>query len=117
MCLFAYLFFFLGADSASIRILQHVHEQCQRVLLVLATRPVKDYNVTFIKNFRETGTSEEIKLNGLSATEIGEIILQTFQTTGVTSVSPEIVRVIQKRTAGNPLYVKYGLLSLIAINN
>jgi hypothetical protein len=45
-------------------------------------------------------------LNGLGATEIGEIILQTFQTAGVTGVSPEIVRVIQKRTAGNPLYVK-----------
>ena len=96
----------IGADSASIRLLQHIHEHCQRVLLVLATRPVKDYNVTFINDFRETGYSEEIDLNGLGATEIGEIILQTFQTAGVTSVSPEIVRVIQKRTAGNPLYVK-----------
>jgi predicted ATPase len=76
------------------------------VLLVLATRPVKDYNVSFINDFRETGYFEEIDLNGLGATEIGEIILQTFQTAGVTSVSPEIVRVIQKRTAGNPLYVK-----------
>jgi predicted ATPase len=96
----------IGADSASIRLLQHIHEQCQRVLLVLATRPVKDYNVSFINDFRETGYFEEIDLNGLGATEIGEIILQTFQTAGVTSVSPEIVRVIQKRTAGNPLYVK-----------
>ncbi|KAI8987603.1 hypothetical protein BDF20DRAFT_277734 [Mycotypha africana] len=94
------------ADSASIRLLQHIHEQCQRVLLVLATRPVKDYNVTFIDDFKTTGVSEEIQLNGLGAKEIGEIILQTFQTAGVTSVSPEIVRVIQKRTAGNPLYVK-----------
>lgn len=83
-----------------------MHEQCQRVLLILATRPVKDYSVAFIKNFRETGSSEEIKLNGLGAAEIGEIILHTFQTAGVKSVSPEIVRVIQKRTAGNPLYVK-----------
>lgn len=96
----------IGADSASIRLLQHIHEHCQRVLLVLATRPVKDYNVTFINDFRETGYSEEIELNGLGAKEIGEIILQTFQTAGVCSVSPEIVRVIQKRTAGNPLYVK-----------
>ncbi|KAI9362251.1 hypothetical protein BD770DRAFT_316637 [Pilaira anomala] len=94
------------ADSASIRLLQHIHEQCQRVMLVLATRPVKDYNVGFINNFRETGYSQEIELNGLGAAEIGEIILQTFQTAGVKSVSPEIVHVIQKRTAGNPLYVK-----------
>lgn len=96
----------LGADSASIRLLQHIHEHCQKVLLVLATRPMKDYNVTFINKFRATGISKEIPLNGLGAAEIAEIILQTFQTTSVNSVSPEIVSVIQKRTAGNPLYVK-----------
>ncbi|CEG62750.1 hypothetical protein RMATCC62417_00028 [Rhizopus microsporus] len=94
------------ADSASIRLLQHIHEHCQKVLLVLATRPMKDYNVTFINKFRATGVSKEIPLNGLGAAEIAEIILQTFQTTSVNSVSPEIVSVIQKRTAGNPLYVK-----------
>jgi hypothetical protein len=80
-------------------------------MLVLATRPVKDYNVTFINGFRESGSTEEIALNGLGADEIGDIILHTFQNAGVSrdgvkSVSPEIVRVIQKRTAGNPLYVK-----------
>lgn len=101
-----YLPMFIGADSASIRLLQHIHEHCQRAMLILATRPVKDYNVAFINNFRATGYSEEIELNGLGAAEIGEIILQTFQAVGVKSVSPEIVRVIQKRTAGNPLYVK-----------
>ncbi|KAI8380592.1 hypothetical protein EDC96DRAFT_491498 [Choanephora cucurbitarum] len=94
------------ADSASIRLLQHIHEHCQRVMLILATRPVKDYNVTFVNDFRETGHSKEIELNGLGAAEIGEIILQTFQTTNVKEVSPKIVRVIQERTAGNPLYVK-----------
>lgn len=76
------------------------------MLLIVATRPIKDYNVTFTNELREFGSYEEISLNGLGATEIGEIILHTFQTSGVTSVSPEIVRVIQKRTAGNPLYVK-----------
>lgn len=94
------------ADSASIRLLHQVHEHCQKALIIVATRPIKDYNVTFTNELRETGSYEEIDLNGLGATEIGEIILQTFQTSGVASVSPEIVRVIQKRTAGNPLYVK-----------
>ncbi|KAI8376559.1 uncharacterized protein BYT42DRAFT_575048 [Radiomyces spectabilis] len=93
------------ADSASMRVLQYIHEQCQRVMLLLATRPVKDYHVTFIKHFCNTGSPVEITLNGLSADEIGEIILQTFQA-GVNRVSSEIVHVIQKRTGGNPLYVK-----------
>ncbi|KAI8086018.1 uncharacterized protein BX664DRAFT_334708 [Halteromyces radiatus] len=93
------------ADSASIRILQYIHEHCQHALLILATRPIKDYNVTFINNFCQTGASEEITLNGLDSDDIVDIILQMLKA-GVTRVSPEIVRVIQKRTGGNPLYVK-----------
>ncbi|KAI8344260.1 hypothetical protein BC941DRAFT_408182 [Chlamydoabsidia padenii] len=95
------------ADSASIRILQYIHTHCQHVLLLLASRPLKDYiNVsTFIKTFCETGVSEEIALNGLDSHDIVDIILQILQA-GVTRVSPEIVQVIQKRTGGNPLYVK-----------
>ncbi|KAI8148161.1 hypothetical protein BJV82DRAFT_594826 [Fennellomyces sp. T-0311] len=93
------------ADSASIRVLQQIHEQCQRVMIIMATRPIRDYNVTFIKNFCQSGSHEEIALNGLGADEIGEIILQAFKS-GVKRVSPQIVRVVQKRTAGNPLYVK-----------
>ncbi|KAI9309138.1 hypothetical protein BJ944DRAFT_194658 [Cunninghamella echinulata] len=92
-------------DSASIRILQHIHEHSQRTMLLLATRPIKDYNVTFINNFCQTGISEEIALNGLGSDDIVDIILRMLKA-GVTKVSPEIVRVIQKRTGGNPLYVK-----------
>ncbi|KAI9271789.1 hypothetical protein BDA99DRAFT_500982 [Phascolomyces articulosus] len=93
------------ADSASIRVLYQIHEQCQRVMIIMATRQIRDYNVTFISKFCSSGSHEEIALNGLGADEIGEIILQAFKS-GVKRVSPEIVRVVQKRTAGNPLYVK-----------
>ncbi|KAI7898063.1 uncharacterized protein BX663DRAFT_526061 [Cokeromyces recurvatus] len=93
------------ADSASIRILQHIHECCQKVMILMVTRPIKDYNVTFIEQFRMAGSYVEIPLNGLGEDEIGEIILQNFGS-GVNRISPEIVKVIQKRTGGNPLYVK-----------
>ncbi|KAL9542771.1 hypothetical protein PS6_009636 [Mucor atramentarius] len=93
------------ADSASIRILQHIHEHCQKTFIVMATRPIKDYNVLFIEKYRATGSYVEVPLNGLGADEIGEIILQNFDS-GVDRISPEIVKVVQKRTGGNPLYVK-----------
>ena len=111
------------ADTASIRVLQHIHEHCQRVMLLMATRPIKDYNVSFIEEYRATGSHEEIELNGLGEFEIGEIILQNFDS-GVNRISPAIVKVVQvselekeifkhtlivllqKRTGGNPLYVK-----------
>ncbi|KAI9311724.1 hypothetical protein BX666DRAFT_1994979 [Dichotomocladium elegans] len=94
------------ADSASIKVLHQVHEQCPRVMLIMATRTMRDYNLTFIKDFCKSGTHREIALNGLGADEIGEIIIQAFKSGVVKSVNPEIVRVFQKRTAGNPLYVK-----------
>lgn len=88
----------------------------------MATRPIKDYNVLFIEKYRATGSYVEVPLNGLGADEIGEIILQNFDS-GVDRISPEIVKVVQvgfliavlsldinlsqKRTGGNPLYVKY----------
>ncbi|KAI8374416.1 uncharacterized protein BYT42DRAFT_639583 [Radiomyces spectabilis] len=93
------------ADSASIRILRHIHEQCQRVLLIMATRPSRDYNIGFLSDFCVTGVNAKVELGGLDAMEIEQIILQSFDS-GVKKVSPEIVRVIQKRTGGNPLYVK-----------
>ncbi|KAG1227627.1 hypothetical protein G6F35_002544 [Rhizopus arrhizus] len=93
------------ADSASLNILQHIHEHCQRVMLLMATRPVRDYNLTFLELYKKVGSYEEIMLSGLSEDEIGEIILQNFDG-GVKKVSPVIVKVVQKRTGGNPLYVK-----------
>ena len=60
----------------------------------MATRQIRDYNVTFISKFCSSGSHDEIQLNGLGPDEIGEIILQAFKS-GVKRVSPEIVRVVQ----------------------
>ncbi|KAI9268753.1 hypothetical protein BY458DRAFT_436773 [Sporodiniella umbellata] len=93
------------ADSASLNILQHIHEHCQRIMLLMATRPVRDYDLTFLELYKNVGSYEEIVLSGLSESEIGEIILQNFDGS-VVEISNEIVKVVQKRTGGNPLYVK-----------
>lgn len=77
--------------------LQYIHEHCQKILIIMATRPIKDYNVSFIEEYRATGSYQEIDLNGLGDVEIGEIILQNFDS-GVHRISPEIVKVIQVST-------------------
>ena len=63
-------------------------------MILLATRPIKDYNVRFIDEFLTTGFHKEIVLNGLGETEIGEIIVKTLEGS-VRSVSPEIVSIVQ----------------------
>jgi predicted ATPase len=88
------------ADSASIRVLETIHDACPRALMMLATRPIKDYNVTFIKELASFGSCAQITLNGLNGEEIGDIIINTFQS-GIKRVSPEIIRVIQVCTLRN----------------
>lgn len=83
-----------GADTASLTILQNIHEHCQRAMLLMATRPLRDYNLTFLDVYKLVGSYEEIQLNGLSKDEIGEIILQSFDA-GVSKISPIIVNVVQ----------------------
>lgn len=63
-------------------------------MIVMATRPIKDYNVSFIEHYRTLGAYEEIVLNGLGESEIGEVILKSFDS-GVHKISPQIVKVIQ----------------------
>ena len=63
-------------------------------MLLMATRPVRDYNLTFLELYKKVGSYEEIMLSGLSDDEIGEIILQTFDG-GVKKFSPVIVTVVQ----------------------
>lgn len=83
-----------GGDSSSIRMLEHIHDHCPKVMLMLATRPMKDYNVTFTEDFKKNGSYLDIQLKGLGEAEIGEIILQNFDR-GVDRISPEIVKVVQ----------------------
>lgn len=77
-------------------------------MILMATRPIKDYNVLFIEKFRSIGSSIEIALNGLGEYEIGEIILQYFDS-GVDRISPEIVKVVQ--VSSIPLLHKVNILT------
>lgn len=86
----------IGADTASANMLVSIHETCPRIFLLMASRPVKDYKVTFVGDLHQSGTCLAITLNGLGSEEIGAIVLQTegFKK-GVSKVSPQILRVIK----------------------
>ncbi|KAI9319815.1 hypothetical protein BX666DRAFT_1853406 [Dichotomocladium elegans] len=93
------------ADPASFHVVKQIHEVCQRVMIVAATRPSVDYSVPFLKTMFNIGHTRDISLRGLSVDHVGDIILQVFPET-VKKVNPMITKLIQKRTGGNPLYVK-----------
>ncbi|KAI8988967.1 hypothetical protein BDB01DRAFT_783845 [Pilobolus umbonatus] len=92
------------ADLSSIHILQHFHENCRNLMLLIATRPENDFDLSFLDESRTVGTFEQVKLNGLDTAEIGEILLQSFP--GVHKINMNMLKMIQKRTGGNPLHVK-----------
>ncbi|KAI9496217.1 hypothetical protein BDB00DRAFT_953131 [Zychaea mexicana] len=93
------------ADHGSIECLKQMHQVCSKIMLIIATRKPRDYQVPFIDDMRKTGSFEHIMLNGLNSDEIGDVVLKSFPKS-VEKVSPAIIRVIQERTHGNPLYVK-----------
>ncbi|CDH51330.1 hypothetical protein RO3G_09281 [Lichtheimia corymbifera JMRC:FSU:9682] len=94
------------SDPTSAHMLHLVHEVCQRVLLVIATRPAREYSTPMTDELRKTGTVLKINLHGLTHdNDIATVILQSFPK-DVTRVSPTIMKMVKKRTEGNPLYIK-----------
>ncbi|ORZ21135.1 hypothetical protein BCR42DRAFT_345789 [Absidia repens] len=91
-------------DAPSLSMLQYIHEDCNNVMMLFATRLSKNDNMDFIAEFCGTGTTSQITLTGLGTSDIDKIILQNCGA-GVDRVNPAIVHVIQDRTNGNPLYV------------
>lgn len=71
-----------------------MHNICQKALIVLATRPFKDYDVSFVKDLTKTGIYTNIVLKGLDEEEIGRVVLQSFPA-NVKKVHPSILHLIQ----------------------
>ncbi|CAO3629174.1 unnamed protein product [Cunninghamella blakesleeana] len=92
------------ADTPSINMLQHIHERCKSVMMIFSCRLAKSYDIGFLDYFKEKGTNDTIVLSGLQGSDISEIILQNYGS-NVERISKSIVKMVQERTSGNPLYV------------
>lgn len=72
-----------------------IHEVCQRVLLVIATRPAREYSTPMTDELRKSGTVLKINLHGLTHdNDIAAVILQSFPK-DVTRVSPTIMKMVK----------------------
>ncbi|KAG0371690.1 hypothetical protein BGX24_001329 [Mortierella sp. AD032] len=94
-------------DDKSLNMYRIIHERCPAVLVVLFSRPLRDYGgnaalQTIINHPRHL----EISLEGLKRREIELALIKTFKASGVTRVSPEVLELVQQRTKGNPKFVK-----------
>ncbi|KAK3831958.1 MAG: hypothetical protein J3R72DRAFT_373103, partial [Linnemannia gamsii] len=94
-------------DDKSLSMYRIIHERCPAVLVVLFSRPLRDYGgnaalQTIINHPRHL----EISLEGLKRREIELALIKTFKASGVTRVSPEVLELVQQRTKGNPKFVK-----------
>ncbi|KAG0355333.1 hypothetical protein BGZ54_001207 [Gamsiella multidivaricata] len=94
-------------DYKSLNIIQAIHERCPSVLIVLFSRPLRDYgDSNTLKAISNHPSHLEITLEGLRRREIEQALLRAFQDKGVTRISPEIMDLVQERTKGNPKFVK-----------
>ncbi|KAF9084995.1 hypothetical protein BGX23_010057 [Mortierella sp. AD031] len=94
-------------DAKSLNIYRVIHERCRSVLVVIFSRPQRDYDGN---NARQSITNHpkhlEIALEGLKRREIEFALIKAFKANGVTRVSPEVLELVQERTKGNPKFVK-----------
>ncbi|KAF9951939.1 hypothetical protein BGZ72_006642 [Mortierella alpina] len=94
-------------DPKSLGVIKAIHNRCREVLVVLFSRPQRDYGfVNLINGIVMHPKHLEIALEGLKRKEIELALIRAFQPNGVTRISPEVIELVQQRTQGNPKFVK-----------
>ncbi|KAF9957219.1 hypothetical protein BGZ72_002052 [Mortierella alpina] len=94
------------ADKKSLSIIQVIHERCPRVLVVVFSRPQRDYGASIFHHITKHNRHLAISLEGLKRREIELALLKTFEDRGVVKISPEVIELVQEKTKGNPKFVK-----------
>ncbi|KAF9431147.1 hypothetical protein BGZ94_008297 [Podila epigama] len=93
-------------DKKSLHIIQVIHERCPGVLVVLFSRPQRDYGGNMLNSITNHQRHLEIVLDGLKKREIEGVMLKAFADNGVEKISPEVIDFVQEKTKGNPKFVK-----------
>ncbi|KAI1321822.1 hypothetical protein EDD11_000098 [Mortierella claussenii] len=93
-------------DRKSLQIIQVIHERCPQVLVVIFSRPQRDYGGDTLKSITDHANHLTISLDGLKRREIEIALLKTFEDKGVSKISPEVIELVQEKTKGNPKFVK-----------
>ncbi|KAF9130030.1 hypothetical protein BGW39_003554 [Mortierella sp. 14UC] len=94
-------------DDKSLNLYRIIHERCRSVLVVLFSRPLRDYGGNAaLQTITNHPRHLEISLEGLKRREIELALIRTFKANGVTRVSPDVLEMVQQRTKGNPKFVK-----------
>lgn len=97
---------YIGTDKKSLQIIQVIHERCPGVLVVLFSRPQRDYGGNILHRITSHRKHLEIALDGLKRREIENALLKAFKVNGVDKISPEVIEFVQEKTKGNPKFVK-----------
>ncbi|KAG0057101.1 hypothetical protein BGZ83_001535 [Gryganskiella cystojenkinii] len=93
-------------DAKSLDILQVIHERCPKVLVVIFSRPQRDYGGNILQSITSHFKHLEISLEGLKRREIELALLKAFEAKAVTKICPEVIELVQDKTKGNPKFVK-----------
>ncbi|KAF9183292.1 hypothetical protein BGZ50_004303 [Haplosporangium sp. Z 11] len=93
-------------DKKSLDIIQVIHERCPGVLIVIFSRPQRDYGGNTLHNITHHYKHLHISLEGLKRREIEFALLKAFEEKGVTKISPDVIELVQEKTKGNPKFVK-----------
>ncbi|KAF9438456.1 hypothetical protein BGZ76_007710 [Entomortierella beljakovae] len=95
------------SDFKTLDMMKIIHERCPEVLIVLFSRPQRDYGSnSAMKALASHPNHLSITLEGLKPWEIEQALLRAFKPNGVNRISPEVMELVQEQTKGNPKFVK-----------
>ncbi|KAG0318729.1 hypothetical protein BGZ99_005484 [Dissophora globulifera] len=93
-------------DKKSLHIMKVIHEQCPTILIVIFSRPQRDYGMNILQSITGHARHLEIYLEGLKRREIETCILKAFRDKGVIKIGPDVIQLVYDKTKGNPKSVK-----------
>ncbi|KAF9204756.1 hypothetical protein BGZ49_004914 [Haplosporangium sp. Z 27] len=94
------------SDIKSLHIIQEIHERCPNILVVIFSRPQRDYGENVLRDITGHRNHLDISLEGLKRRDIEVALLKAFEDNGVTKINPDVIGLVQEKTKGNPKFVK-----------
>ncbi|KAJ3411052.1 hypothetical protein HDV05_002874 [Chytridiales sp. JEL 0842] len=100
------------ADPASMEIILSIATECPMVGLMFFTRPIGDIEIPYMSKISKLPKSIRFVLNGLSKSEVSEMILLRLKNDGVMTVEDMLLSAIFEHSKGHPLKVDMTLGAL-----
>ncbi|KAJ3416426.1 hypothetical protein HDV05_001584 [Chytridiales sp. JEL 0842] len=92
-------------DSASLEIVAEIIHKCPKAINFIFMRPLPENPLKTFEQILTAPKIQKMDINGLSESDVGQILLHKFAPFGIADVSPKVISVIFAKSEGSPLTI------------